>query len=286
MSTNSNTDDQTNTGTTQTGPDSDGQSGSVAQLFAELEKRTAEERESTGDDPNLYTSEFPASSSGTQAQVQAQSAKLRPQATGQAAAEKPDASELFRHEAAISQMDLRLEVAHRVERYIKEDERIALDEKLVYAWGDLSFVCGSRSRTIEGNYTRTTGGTEIFMMSHDTFNEEVHGGVSVDMSVESEIIMGGGYLGTVIGPYMRICGWTDFLAWGGWAEADVVRAEVGTLMVHSMMNFVHTAGVRALAAYTFFDDFTQRNENFGTLVDNTLTVTHAGTPGSGVANDT
>ena len=89
--------------------------------------------------------------------------------------------------------------------------------------------------------------------THDVFNEEVHGGVAVEFGMESEAIMGGGYLGTVLGPFMRLCGWSDFMACGGWAEADVARIEVGNLMVRSMWNYAHAAGVRSIAAYTFLN---------------------------------
>jgi hypothetical protein len=56
-------------------------------------------------------------------------------------------------------------------------------------------------------------------------------------------------------------------------------------MVHSMWNYAHAAGVRSIAACTFFDDYTTRIENFGTLTDNQTTIVHAGMPGSGVASD-
>ena len=134
-------------------------------------------------------------------------------------------SDLFRSEAAISQVDLRLEVADRIERYVHEDEDIELTEKLVHAWDDLSFVCGSRTRTVEGNYERITDTTDIFLLDHDSFNEEVRNGTSVHATLESEVIMGGGYLGTVLGPFLKICAWNDFLRVGrmGGSRRDARR---------------------------------------------------------------
>lgn len=202
-------------------------------------------------------------------------------AAGQAAA----FGDLFRSEAAISQMDLRLEVADRIERYVHEDEDIELTEKLVHAWDDLSFVCGSRTRTVEGNYERITDTTDIFLLDHDSFNEEVKNGVSVLATLESEIIMGGGYLGTFLGPFLKVCAWSDFLAWGGWAEADATRVETGNVMIRSLWNMAHVAGVRCLAAYNYMDDFVMRVENIGTMLDSQANITHIGTPGSGLTSD-
>ena len=182
-------------------------------------------------------------------------------------------------------MDLRLEVADRIELYVQEDEDIELTEKLVHAWDDLSFVCGSRTRTVAGNYARITDATDIFLLDHDSFNEEVKNGASVHATLESEVIMGGGYLGTFLGPFLKICAWSDFLAWGGWAEADATRVETGNVMIRSLWNMAHVAGVRCLAAYNYMDDFVMRVENIGTMMDTQVNITHTGTPGSGLTSD-
>ena len=246
---------------------------SVEDLFEALVLRTKEERSSA------------TGSADGAPDIRSRGAPGVSRPLGHSAAAQLDAGVLFRHEAAISQMDLRLEIARHVDRYVEGDERVALDERFLHAWGDLAFTSGSRSRTVEGDYTRKTDNADVFVVSHDSYTEEVHGGVSLDMSLESEAIMGGGYIGTMLGPFMKICGWSDFLAWGGWGEADAVRAEIGNTMIRSMMNFAHTAGFRGLAAYTYFDDFTLRVENIGVLNDSQTAILHAGTPGSGVASD-
>ena len=254
--------------------DSDLDQNDVDTLFTELEEKSAEAQGAGLGDwlqgfglspPPVEEEQSPDSESGA----------------GRSAA----FSDLFRSEAAISQVDLRLEVADRIERYVHEDEDIELTEKLVHAWDDLSFVCGSRTRTVEGNYERITDTTDIFLLDHDSFNEEVRNGTSVHATLESEVIMGGGYLGTVLGPFLKICAWNDFLAWGGWAEADATRVEIGNVMIRSLWNMAHVAGARCLTAYNYMDDFVMRVENIGTMVDTQTNITHTGSPGSGVTSD-
>ena len=82
----------------------------------------------------------------------------------------------------------------------------------------------------------------------------------------AEAIVGGAYTNTIAGPYLRLAGWVDFLAWGGWAEVDTIRAELSLLMIRSHVGYAHAAGVRLLMASRLVDDFQNRTENWSVIV--------------------
>ena len=65
------------------------------------------------------------------------------------------------------------------------------------------------------NFSRFVTGNEEFQVDVD---EAVAG---ADMNFSR-----GAYTNTIAGAYLRTASWVDFLAGGGWAEADVARAAV------------------------------------------------------------
>ena len=57
--------------------------------------------------------------------------------------------------------------------------------------------------------------------------ETAHGRVTLTAEYSAEAIVGGGgaYINTITHAYLRIAGWIDCMAWGGWVEADAIRCE-------------------------------------------------------------
>ena len=113
-------------------------------------------------------------------------------------------------------------------------------------------------------------------------DETVHGGVHQKAKYSAEAIIGGAYVNTIAGPYLRAAGWVDFMAWGGWAEIDMVRAELSLLMIRSHIAYAHAAGLRATLASRLVDDFQTRTENFGMLLESGGVYMDTGGPGGGV----
>ena len=196
--------------------------------------------------------------------------------------ETKDYSHLFRRESLVSAVDLRLDVADRFSRLVAGDEDIDLDVDELVADAPITVSRGSRSRHV-GEYRRTTGREEIVTIGK-RIDETVHGGVHQKALFAAESIVGGAYANTIAGPYLRLAGWTDFLAWGGWAEVDVVRAELSLLMIRSHYAYAHAIGARTTMASRLIDDFQVRTETFGTLSESGLSYSETGSPGGGVTN--
>ena len=197
-----------------------------------------------------------------------------------------DGSRLFRSETFVSKVDLRVDLANHIQRYVSDDEQIHLREKSVLSRGDLAEQFGSREQKVEGNYKRHVHGDDMIALQQGLISEEVRGGVEINASLESEAIIGGAYAGVFAGPFLRISAWADFLCWGGWVEADATRTEIASLMIRAMTFYAHTAGARVTCAYNLMDDFVLRLENFGVFTDNHITVMHVGSPGSGLEMET
>ena len=197
-----------------------------------------------------------------------------------------DSSRIFRSEAFVSKVDLRVDLANHIQRYVNDDERIQLREKSVLSRGDFAEQCSNREQKVKGNYTRHVEEDDMIALQQGLIREEVRGGVEVNASLESEAIIGGAYAGTFAGPFLRTSAWADFLCWGGWVEADATRTEIASLMIRSMTFYAHVAGARVTCAYNLMDDFVLRMENFGVFTDNQTTVVHAGSPGSGIDMET
>lgn len=193
--------------------------------------------------------------------------------------DEPDISRLVRDEAAVSEADLRVDVARQVVQYTRTDDEEIVDSKTVNTRGPYQVYRGERKRTVHGNYARRVHGDET--VKAKSIDERVNGGVDYKAKIESEAMVGGAYVNTVAGIYLRICGWADYLAWGGWVEADVNRIELATLMIRSYMNYTHAVGLRTMAANRLVDDFLIRTENFGTLTESYTTKSHTGGPDGG-----
>jgi len=190
----------------------------------------------------------------------------------------------FREEALVSEGDIRIEVAKAVLTSIGGDAGVELEgDSDSYFWYDLQVVRKLRSRIVHGNYDRHVGKAETALFK-ETYTERVNGGVFQHASVEAESIVGGAYSANYVGPFLRLTAFSDFMAWGGWAEADATRVELSSLAIRSYMGYTHAAGARVMMAYHLFDDWIQRTENFGSLTENHVEVTTTGGPDAVVEN--
>lgn len=194
-----------------------------------------------------------------------------------------DYSHLFRNEGFVSDVDLRVDVADNYLRYVAGDDDIEIDVDETEVDATVTVVRGARTRHV-GSYKKKVGGEEMLAVG-ESVEETVHGGVHVMARFASEAMVGGAYTNIVAGPYLRIAAWVDFLVWGGWAEVDVVRAELSALMIRSHVGYAHAAGVRVTLASRLVDDFQSRTETFGMLADSTAVHNIAGAPGGGVTNE-
>lgn len=194
-----------------------------------------------------------------------------------------DYSHLFRCEGLVSDVDLRVDVAENFSRYVAGNEDIELDSDVVVANKSITLMRGARTRQA-GTYKRSTFHEEVFVIG-ERYEETVHGGVLQKARFSAEAIVGGAYVNTIAGPYLRLAGWVDFLAWGGWAEVDSVRAELSLLMLRSHWNYAHMAGVRTVVASRLVDDFWNRTENFAVLSDQAGAYNDMGAPGGGITNE-
>ena len=191
-----------------------------------------------------------------------------------------DVSHLFRSEALFSDADLRTDVASRLERSILGTETLEVDVYEMHVRGDMTYVRGERER-IAGVYHRTTDGDEQ-VLAQERVDETVEGGYRILAALSAESMIGGMYTHTVVGPHLRMAAWCDFMAWGGWLEADIIRAEIASLMVRSHVAYAHAAGVRLTMASKLIDDLSIRTEQFGIFTDSGLSYTVASAPGGGV----
>ena len=188
---------------------------------------------------------------------------------------------LLRAEGLVSNAALRVDVAGTLSRLIGDDESVALNSQSAHARGDYEITRGRRSRRVDGTYERSVEDADLYAIG-SVIEERVDGAVDVRARVESEIILGGAYVNTIAGAYLRVAAWADFLAWGGWVEADLARVEIAGLMVRSHKAYGHVAGARLVCASSIVDDFTTRTESFGVLNDNALTRFDLGSPGGGI----
>lgn len=194
--------------------------------------------------------------------------------------ESQDQSLLFRNEGLVSDADVRIDVAENFTRYVAGNDDVSLETSMQGVNGSLAVIRGSRTRTV-GDYERVTDDDEMLSVG-SSVRETVSGGVRLQALISAEALVGGAYVNTIAGPYLRLAGWVDFLAWGGWAEIDVVRAELSLLMIRSHVGYAHAAGVRMTLAARLVDDFQMRTERFGIFVQSGTTHQDAGMPGGGV----
>lgn len=192
-----------------------------------------------------------------------------------------DVDRLFRREGIVSDADLRVDVAREISVMILGDERERLVNKTVNVRGALSTSVGSRERRVEGNLVSHVHSDTVNAAS--MLEETVLGRVDLRAQVEAESIIGGAYINMITGGFMRLAAWADYLIWGGYLEADVVRMEVGAGMIRSYMGYVHAVGLRVMAAATLVDDYSNRTENFGACTDNTTGADYLIAPGGGTS---
>ncbi len=192
---------------------------------------------------------------------------------------------IFREEAIVAEADLRVDVARAISRLVVRDAETTVNEKTLRARGNYQMSRGSRDRVVAGNYERKVAGDEIVKPGM-VVEEYVNGGADLKAQVESEAIIGGAYVNTIGGIYLRMAAWVDYLVWGGWAEADVTRVEIAGLMIRSYMAYTHAIGARATLCSRLIDDFMTRVETIGTLTETYASKIHVGSPAGGVKLET
>ena len=197
-------------------------------------------------------------------------------------AQAKDYTHLFRSESLVSAVDLRVDVADSYSRLVAGDEDVDLDVDELVADAPITLSRGARTRRV-GKYRRSTGHEEVVAV-RQRIDETVHGGVHQKVRFAAEAMVGGAYANTIAGPYLRLAGWSDFLAWGGWAEVDLVRAELSLLMLRSHFAYAHAMVIRSTLASRLIDDFQARTETFATLSESGVLYSDAGSPGGGVTN--
>lgn len=191
---------------------------------------------------------------------------------------------MFRYESMVSDADLRVDVAKNYSRYVAGDEEVSVRTATVGANGAMSFIRGSRDRTA-GSFEQISS-HEVTMKAEESYVENVEGGVHVKAALGAEAMIGGAYAHTILGPYMRLAGWVDFMAWGGWADVDAIRLELSLLMIRSHFGYAHAAGLRATMASRLIDDFQTRTILLSSaLAINGATYMEVGDPAGGIHNE-
>ncbi|MCY4305512.1 MAG: hypothetical protein OXC62_12180 [Aestuariivita sp.] len=193
----------------------------------------------------------------------------------------------FRREALVSDGELRLEVAKAVVRTVRGDESVLLrGSRRATFYESLQMSSGNRHHVVHGHYTRSSSESDIIMLKGGNYTEIVAGGANQNASVEGEVIAGGAYSANYVGPFFRMAAFCDFLAWGGWGEADATRVELSVMAIRAYMGYAHVTGTKTLMSMMMYDDFVCRQETYGTFVDQTVDSTALGGPGGIVVNET
>ena len=194
----------------------------------------------------------------------------------------------FNEEALVSDGELRIEVAMAVVRSVGGDETVLLKgDRNSHFWQDVQMIRGRRTRTVRGDYHRRSVRSDLTMLDGKPgdYFEVVANGADQHATVEAESIVGGAYNANYVGPFMRMTAFSDFMVWGGWAEADVTRVEVCVMAIRAYMGYAHAAGVRVQMAGQLFDDWVKRTETFGSLVDQQGDAIVLGGPGAVTHNE-
>ncbi|MXY53135.1 MAG: hypothetical protein F4Y86_11520 [Gammaproteobacteria bacterium] len=224
-----------------------------------------------------------AAAKGTYAATSAAEAAAAAKAAEARAAEGGiGANNLFRGETAVTNFDLRLDVAANIlRRSMSED--IEVDHQTVNVYGDASYARGGRNIVVEGNHSRRVGNSELTALAtHGHIEETVYGPTAMEhYEVEAEAIMAGGYTSFNAMNCMRLLGLADQLCWGGWVEVDGVRTDIALISFRTHLNRCHMVGSRNFRGSMYIDDYILRREMFGTVADNQTNVVEAGGPGSG-----
>lgn len=203
----------------------------------------------------------------------------------EATMDEAEVKRLFRREVLVSEAGLRIDVAARMDRGVAGDDDRRLEKERTHVRGDATEQHGALDRHVSGKYERSVGGTDLLLVG-ERYEERLEGGVDYHASIETQAIVGGGYVGVVTGPCLRLSGWVDYLGWGGWSEADAARVEIAGVMLRSHLAYCHMSGARVVRASTLVDDFVNRIETFGTGAETYGSAIHVGAPGSGVTLET
>ena len=203
----------------------------------------------------------------------------------EATMDEAEIERLFRREVLVSEADLRIDVAARMDRGVAGDDDRRLEKERTHVRGDATEQHGTLDRHVAGKYERSVEGTDLLLVG-ERYEERLEGGVDYHASIETQAIVGGGYVGVVTGACLRLSGWVDYLGWGGWSEADAARVEIAGVMLRSHLAYCHMSGARVVRASTLVDDFVNRIETFGTGAETYGSAIHVGAPGSGVTLET
>ena len=190
---------------------------------------------------------------------------------------------IFRNESFVTDLDRRYDTASRYERIVLGDDRAQLDEMRTHIRGKVVGQYGERSRSTR-RFRRTTDNQETFLVG-SRYEETAHGLVTFTARYSAEAIVGGAYINTITHAYLRIAGWIDCMAWGGWVEADAIRCEIAALMLHSYVGYAHATLARLTLASRMVDDFVNKYEAFGVRDDGGVNRIELGGPGSGIENE-
>ena len=191
-----------------------------------------------------------------------------------------DFGALFRRETLFTHVNRRIDVAAAYESMVLGDHEIELRSRREEFRGSLTQSFGMRDRSVD-YLTRDCELHDTYMLT-DLYRERFHG-MHKHMAVfAAEAMVGGTYVNTITGFYMRLGAWIDFMAWGAWVEADTVRIEIAALMIRSYMGYAHAAMARVCVASRLIDDLLWRNEYFGVFIDNCTSYTYLSGPGGGL----
>ena len=193
-------------------------------------------------------------------------------------------SRYFRMETLVTETDLRVDVANSLYRSVLGNETVDTVTHDTHLRGDFAQIAGERDRAA-GSYERSTDNAETFVID-GSCTETVNGRMTVKAALAAESMVGGTYTNSITGAYLRLAAWCDQMAWGGWMEADLVRAEIAGVMIRSHVVLTHAALVRATFASRVVDDLANRVEKFDLMVPCHTTYLSAGVPGGGVTNET
>ena len=215
-----------------------------------------------------------------------EASRLRP---GDVSGELPSSEDsaiarrIFRSESFVTDLDRRYDTASRYERIVLGDDRVALDEMRTHIRGKVVQQYGERSRAAR-RFKRTTDNEETILVGN-RYEETARGRVTLTAEYSAEAIVGGAYINTITHAYLRIAGWIDCMAWGGWVEADAIRCEIALLVIHSYVGYAHATLARLTLASRMVDDFVNKYEAFGVRDESGVNKIELGGPGSGIENE-
>ena len=180
--------------------------------------------------------------------------------------------------------ELEIELAQDLLEWVEGRSETGVAELESRIDGDSWLEAGARERLFSGDFERDVGALEAERAQR--IEERFEGGLDYRASLEEQKIVGGACTVALTGVRTVISGWSDQLAFGGWAQADQARCDIASVLVRSHMALAHAAGARIVRASGLIDDYTVRNESFAVGAETYATTYHIGAPGSGVILET